>query len=261
MNAPLPHTTTRTPSPFAHLHTQGTAFKFRFPPGPRLQGEVVAIDGLTHGYGKDALFKDATLTIEKGHRVAVIGPNGVGKSTLLRLVMGLEKPSGGGRAAITAGNAVANYFEQNQADALDLDLTVDETITRASTTESYNQLRALMAQFMFKGDAIFKKVSGGRLGGEGVCIECHALHSSLSLSLSIARERWRIHSTHTTTLSIRRQVGQLSGGEKARVALCKMMLKPGNLLCLDEVRTLHGEEKLGSGRVGSGLLLIQTQTQ
>lgn len=120
----------------------------------------MAIDGLTHGYGKDVLFKDATLTIEKGHRVAVIGPNGVGKSTLLRLVMGLEKPSDKGRAAITAGNAVANYFEQNQADALDLDLTVDETITRASSTESYNQLRALMAQFMFKGDAIFKKVRG-----------------------------------------------------------------------------------------------------
>lgn len=75
---------------------------------------MVAIEGLTHGYGSDALFEDATLTIEKGHRVAIIGPNGVGKSTLLRLVMGLEKPSGGGRAKITAGNAVANYFEQNQ---------------------------------------------------------------------------------------------------------------------------------------------------
>lgn len=164
---------------------QGTAFKFRFPPGPRLQGEVVGIEHLKHGYGADALFDDANLTIEKGHRVAIIGPNGVGKSTLLRLVMGLEKPTGG-RAGVTASNAVANYFEQNQADALDLDLTVDETIVGASTTESYNQLRALMAQFMFKGDSIFKKV------------------------------------------------GQLSGGEKARVALCKMMLKPGNLLCLDE---------------------------
>ena len=53
---------------------------------------------------------------------------------------------------------VANYFEQNQADALDLDKTVDETIMGASSTESYNQLRALMAQFLFKGDAIFKKV-------------------------------------------------------------------------------------------------------
>lgn len=136
-------------------------------------------------YGNDALFDGASLTVEKGHRVAIIGPNGVGKSTLLRLVMGLEKPTGG-RAGITAANALANYFEQNQADALDLDLTVDETIMSASSTESYNQLRALMAQFMFKGDAIYKKV------------------------------------------------GQLSGGEKARVALCKMMLKPGNLLCLDE---------------------------
>ncbi len=156
------HPTNRTTT---HDITQGTAFKFRFPPGPRLQGEVVAIEGLKHGYGKDVLFEGATLTVEKGHRVAIIGPNGVGKSTLLRLVMGIEKPSVGGRAAITAGNAVANYFEQNQADALDLDLTVDETITRASSTESYNQLRALMAQFMFKGDAIFKKVSRRRRRG------------------------------------------------------------------------------------------------
>lgn len=53
---------------------------------------------------------------------------------------------------------VLNYFEQNQADALDLDLTVDQTIMGASTTESYNELRALMAQFMFKGDAIQKQV-------------------------------------------------------------------------------------------------------
>ena len=126
-------------------------------------------------YGNDALFNGASLTVEKGHRVAVIGPNGVGKSTLLRLVMGLEKPTGG-RAGITAANALPNYFEQNQADALDLNLTVDETIMAASSTESYNQLRALMAQFMFKGDAIYRK------------------------------ERQR------------------SGGEKARVAMCKIRL-------------------------------------
>lgn len=112
----LPHTPHASiPPPYGP--DQGTAFKFRFPPGPRLQGEVVAIEGLTHGYGNDALFEDANLTIEKGHRVAIIGPNGVGKSTLLRLVMGIETPTGGGRAKITAGNAVANYFEQNQVRA------------------------------------------------------------------------------------------------------------------------------------------------
>jgi ATPase subunit of ABC transporter with duplicated ATPase domains len=136
-------------------------------------------------YGNRELFDDTSLTVEKGHRVAIIGPNGVGKSTILRLVMGLEK-AWSGKAAITASNVEANYFEQNQADALALDQTVDETVVGASSTESYNQLRALMAQFMFKGDSIYKKVA------------------------------------------------QLSGGEKARLAMCKMMLKPGNLLCLDE---------------------------
>jgi ATPase subunit of ABC transporter with duplicated ATPase domains len=63
--------------------------------------------------------------------------------------------------SVVAGLQVANYFEQNQADALDLDLTVEETIVKASTTETYNELRSLMAQFLFKGDACKKTVSCG----------------------------------------------------------------------------------------------------
>lgn len=164
---------------------QGTALKFRFPSASRLSDEVAVIDKMTHGYGNAILFEDCDLLVEKGDRIAFVGPNGVGKSTLLRLVMGMEQPLSG-RARITGGNVIPNYFEQNQADALDLDATVEETIMREATTQSYNEIRALLAQFLFRGDAIQKKIR------------------------------------------------QLSGGEKARVALCKMMLQPANLLILDE---------------------------
>jgi len=95
--------------------------------------------------------------IRKGDRIAFIGPNGVGKSTLLRLIMGLETPTSG-RVELTSKSIVANYFEQNQADALDLDLTVEDTIQSVATTQSYNELRALLAQFLFRGDAIQKQV-------------------------------------------------------------------------------------------------------
>ena len=161
-------------------------FKFRFPAGPRVTGELGYVDKMSHKYGDNHLFQDASLRIEKGDRIAIVGPNGSGKSTLLRLLMGIEKPSIGGKAEISGFNVVTNYFQQSQADTLDMDKTVEDVITESSTTESYNELRALMAQFLFKGDTCKKKIA------------------------------------------------QLSGGEKARVALCKMMLTPANVLILDE---------------------------
>jgi ATP-binding cassette subfamily F protein 3 len=96
---------------------------------------------------------------------------------------GLETPDEGS-AALIGQNVVMSYFEQNQADALDLNKTVIETIQGASRGQSYNELRALLGQFLFKGDSVEKKV------------------------------------------------GYLSGGEKARLSLCCMMLKPANLLIL-----------------------------
>lgn len=166
---------------------EGKPFKFRFPPAPRISPEVAEVKGLTHGYGDGAnrLFEDSELFIEKGDRIAVIGPNGAGKSTLLRVLMGKEEPNEG-TAEIVGTNVYPAYFEQNQADALDLDKTVEETIQGASHGQSYNELRALLGQFLFKGDAVEKKVES------------------------------------------------LSGGEKARLSLCCMMLKESNLLILDE---------------------------
>ena len=84
-------------------------------------------------------------------------PNGSGKSTLLRLLIGKENPDEG-EAKIVGSNVDMAYFEQNQADALDLDKTVIGTIQGASEGQSYNELRALLGQFLFKGDDVEKKV-------------------------------------------------------------------------------------------------------
>jgi len=165
----------------------GKPFRFRFPPAPRLSDEVAEVKGLTHGYGDGAnrLFEDSEVSIEKGDRIAIIGPNGSGKSTLLRILMGKEEPNEGS-AEFVGANVYPAYFEQNQADVLDLTKTVIETVQGASINQSYNELRALLGQFLFKGDAVEKKVEN------------------------------------------------LSGGEKARLSLCCMMLKESNLLILDE---------------------------
>ena len=135
----------------------GKPFHFRFPDAPRLSPEVAEVKGLSHSYGNgetvNKLFEDCNLFIEKNDRIAVLGPNGSGKSTLLRLLMEKEEPDSGS-ARIVGQNVVPAYFEQNQADALDLTKTVIETVQGASVDQSYNELRALLGQFLFKGDAV-----------------------------------------------------------------------------------------------------------
>jgi len=167
----------------------GKPFRFRFPDAPRLSPEVAEVRNMSHKYSNEIsnnrLFENVDLFIEKGDRIAVVGPNGSGKSTFLRLLTGQEKPDEGA-AEIVGTNVEMSYFEQNQADALDLSKTVVQTIQGASGGQSYNELRALLGQFLFKGDDVEKKVEN------------------------------------------------LSGGEKARLSLCCMMLKESNLLILDE---------------------------
>jgi len=167
----------------------GKPFRFRFPDAPRLSPEVAQVDELSHSYNNEIsnnrLFDQVDLSIEKGDRIAVVGPNGSGKSTFLRLLIGKEEPDEGS-AKIVGANVEMAYFEQNQADALDLDKTVIQVIQGASEGQSYNELRALLGQFIFKGDDVEKKVEF------------------------------------------------LSGGEKARLSLCCMMLRSANLLILDE---------------------------
>jgi ATP-binding cassette subfamily F protein 3 len=158
---------------------------FRFPPAPRSGAQVAVIENMTHSYGENILFMDAELEIERGDRIAFVGPNGAGKSTLLRLIMGVETPDEGS-ARLGEHNIVASYFEQNQAEALDLSKTVIETMFEAVPDWTQTQVRSLLGSFCFSNDSVFK------------------------------------------------DVGQLSGGEKARLALALMLLSPCNLLVLDE---------------------------
>jgi len=138
---------------------------FTFPPVERMGQVAVQVDDLTHGYAGRPLFKGANVTIEKGERVAIIGPNGAGKSTLLRLIMGREAPSGGGRCSLGEHHIVPNYFEQNQAEALDGRLTVLETLQRAAPDAQTNELKQLLGRMLFSGTAAEKK-AGVLSGGE-----------------------------------------------------------------------------------------------
>ncbi|GJD10778.1 ABC transporter F family member 5 [Galdieria sulphuraria] len=164
----------------------GKPLVLRFPSAPRSGNDVVEFRNVTHGYGDRVLFRNVNLLVERGDRLAIVGPNGSGKSTLLRLITGQEKPNQG-EIMVTSHNLVTGYFEQSQADVLPLDKTVYETIEQAAgTSKSYEEIRALLGRFLFKGDSVYKSVAS------------------------------------------------LSGGEKARLALCKILVSPVNLLVLDE---------------------------
>ena len=171
----------RIEAPTANLRT----LHFRFPPAPRSGREVVKIKDLVHAYDEKILFLGADLLIERGDRVAFLGPNGAGKSTLLHLMMGMEKPTEG-TVELGNHNVIPGYFEQNQAEALDLRRTVMETIHDEVPEWKNEEVRTLLGRFLFSGETVFKKVES------------------------------------------------LSGGEKARLALAKMLLRPANLLILDE---------------------------
>jgi ATP-binding cassette, subfamily F, member 3 len=158
---------------------------FRFPPAPRSGREVVEIKNLVHTYGDKILFLGADLLIERGDRIAFLGPNGSGKSTLLKMIMGTETPTEG-EISLGQHQVLPSYFEQNQAEALDLNKTVMFTIHDEVPEWTNEEVRTLLGRFLFSGDSVYKKVES------------------------------------------------LSGGEKARLALAKMLLSPFNLLILDE---------------------------
>mgnify|MGYP001031018934 CR=1 FL=1 len=165
--------------------TSGRTLHFRFPEPPRGGRDVVMLENMTHFYDDKILFLGANLEIERGDRIAFLGPNGSGKSTLLRMIMGMEQPSEG-QVKLGEHNIVPGYFEQNQAEALDLDKTVMDTIHSAVPDWKDEEVRTLLGRFLFSKDTVFKTVEA------------------------------------------------LSGGEKARLALAKMLLRPANLLMLDE---------------------------
>lgn len=137
---------------------------FTFPEVERMGQMAVRIKGLTHGYNGRTLFKDANLEIQRGERVAIIGPNGAGKSTLLRLIMGREQPQEG-VVELGAYGIEPNYFEQNQAEALDPNLTAMQTLERAAPDALVSDIKSLLGKMMFTGAAMEKK-AGVLSGGE-----------------------------------------------------------------------------------------------
>jgi ATP-binding cassette subfamily F protein 3 len=155
----------------------------RFPPAPRSGDYPVIAEGVGKAYGSHQVFADATFTIKRGEKVAFVGKNGEGKSTLVKCIMN-EIPFDG---MLKIGhNVKIGYFAQNQAQLLDPELTVFDTIDRVAVGDIRTKIRDILGAFMFGGEAIDKKV--------------------------------RV----------------LSGGEKTRLAMIRLLLEPVNLLILDE---------------------------
>lgn len=161
-----------------------SALKLRFPPAPRSGAYPVVVEEITKKYGDHVVFDNATLTLERGEKVALVGKNGEGKSTMVKAIMGeLEVDKG---KVETAHNTLIGYFAQNQASLLDGELTVFDTIDNVAVGDIRTKIKDLLGAFMFGGDNSAKKVK------------------------------------------------VLSGGEKTRLAMIKLLLEPVNLLILDE---------------------------
>ena len=160
-----------------------SALRLKFPPSPRSGNYPVVLEGMTKKYDDHLVFANASLTIQRGERVAFVGKNGEGKSTLVKGLMGEIEYDG----TLTLGhNTLIGYFAQNQASLLDEDVTVFQTIDDVAKGDIRTKIRDILGAFMFGGDNMTKKVK------------------------------------------------VLSGGERTRLAMIKLLLEPVNLLILDE---------------------------
>lgn len=167
------------------LEDEESAVNFRFPPATHSGKVAIEITDLTKSYdGKINVLEDIDLMISKGEKIVLFGVNGAGKSTLTRIIAGNETYNKG---EIKTGHLVERkFYAQNQAEALNPELTVLQTMEQSATGEVLKNLRTILGSFLFRGDDVFKKVS------------------------------------------------VLSGGEKSRLALAKMLIEPSNFLILDE---------------------------
>ena len=164
--------------------TENASLTVKFPPAPRSGDIVFKGSNLTGGYPQKIVFKDAEIEIRRGEKVALIGRNGEGKTTLMRIINGELEPISG--KTVSGHNVKIGYFAQNQEDILDKNNTVFETLDKIAVGDIRTKLRDILADFLFRGEDIDKKVS------------------------------------------------VLSGGERARLGMAKLMLQPYNMLTLDE---------------------------
>ena len=161
-----------------------SSIHFSFPPAPRSGRSVVDCLGIKKSYGDKNVLRGVDFTLERGEKIAFIGKNGEGKTTLAKIIAGVEPPTGG---TVTLGHAVAvGYYAQQQADMMGGHHTVYEVMEAAAPPPMRTRIRSLLGAFLFRGDDVNKKV------------------------------------------------GVLSGGEKSRLALARLLLQPYNLLILDE---------------------------
>ena len=164
--------------------TDNARLTVKFPPAPRAGDVVFKGTDLTVGYPQKVVFRHADVEIKRGEKVALIGRNGEGKTTLMRVIAGELQPISG--EARLGHNVQLGYYAQNQEDILDKNETVFSTLDRIAVGDIRSKLRDLLAQFLFRGEDIDKRVS------------------------------------------------VLSGGERARLGMAKLMLQSYNLLALDE---------------------------
>ena len=137
--------------------TDNATLTVKFPPAPRSGDIVFKGSDLTVGYPGKVVFTDAEIEVKRGEKVALIGRNGEGKTTLMRVIAGELTPISG--TARTGHNVSMGYYAQNQEDALDRNLTVFETLDNIAVGEIRTRLRDILAQFLFRGEDIDKKVS------------------------------------------------------------------------------------------------------
>lgn len=161
-----------------------SALNLKFPPAPRSGSYPVVVEEITKKYGDHIVFESASMTLERGEKVAFVGKNGEGKSTMIKAILG-EIEIDGGKLEL-GHNSKVGYFAQNQASLLDGSLSVFETIDNIATGDIRTSVKDILGAFMFGGDNSHKKVE------------------------------------------------VLSGGEKTRLAMIKLLLEPVNLLILDE---------------------------
>ena len=160
-----------------------SAINIKFPPAPRSGNYPVMADHVSKSYGDLLVFKDASFSIERGQKIAFVGKNGEGKSTMVKAIMSEIDFEG----ELQVGhNCQIGYFAQNQASLLDEDLSIFDTVDQIAEGEIRTKIKDLLGAFLFRGDDINKKVK------------------------------------------------MLSGGEKTRLAMIKLLLQPVNLLILDE---------------------------
>jgi ATP-binding cassette subfamily F protein 3 len=160
-----------------------SALRLKFPPSPRSGNYPVIANQVAKSYGEHTVFQNVSFTIERGDKVAFVGRNGEGKSTLVKCIM--DEIDFQGELKL-GHNVQIGYFAQNQASLLDGELTVFQTIDDVAQGEIRNKIKDLLGAFMFGGDNSLKKVK------------------------------------------------VLSGGERTRLAMIKLLLEPVNLLILDE---------------------------